>query len=161
VFHIFAPLLASLGASQLRAPMSMIDFHPVALAAWFGMFATALNLLPGGQLDGGHIVYALAPHWHRRVSFLTALVLVPLALCQWIGWLIWVVVIYMTGTRHPQVPAWPYPDPRRRALALFAAVMLVLTFIPAPFHRTGKGAQWIEDSSIIGIAWSATHQAQE
>jgi len=112
------------------------------------MLATSLNLLPGGQLDGGHIVYALAPHLHRRVSLITAIALVPLALFQWAGWLIWVVVIYVTGMRHPQVPSWPYPDPRRRGLALFAAVMLVLTFIPAPFHK----------GSLIDLIYAVAHQ---
>jgi membrane-associated protease RseP (regulator of RpoE activity) len=158
VFHIFAPLLGAFGVQHLRLPLGGLDLHPVALAAWFGMLATSLNLLPGGQLDGGHIVYALAPHLHKRVSLITAIVLIPLALCQWAGWLVWVFVIYMTGMRHPQVPSWPYPDPKRRTLAIFAALMLLLTFIPAPFHSSGKGAQLIEDDSIIGLVYSATHQ---
>jgi membrane-associated protease RseP (regulator of RpoE activity) len=148
VFHLFARILGSMGVAHLHSPISGLELHPVALAAWFGMLATSLNLLPGGQLDGGHIVYALAPHWHKRVSLITALALVPLALFQWAGWLIWVFVIYMTGLRHPQVPSWPYPDPRRRALAVFAAVMLVLTFIPAPFHK----------GSLIDVIYAVTHQ---
>lgn len=147
IFNLFATCMGALGVAHLQGPVSGLELHPVAMAAWFGMFATSLNLLPGGQLDGGHLVYALAPHWHRRVSLITAIALIPLALFQWIGWLIWVFVIYVTGMRHPQVPSWPYPDPRRRALALFAAVMLVLTFIPAPFHKSG----------IIDLIWTATH----
>jgi membrane-associated protease RseP (regulator of RpoE activity) len=158
IFHLFATLMAALGVTHLQVPMPMLELHPVALAAWFGMLATSLNLLPGGQLDGGHIIYALAPHWHKRVSLITALALIPLALFQWLGWLVWVFVIYMTGLRHPQVPPWPYPDQRRRTLALLAAIMLILTFIPAPFHRAGHGAQWVEDSSVIGLIWNGTHQ---
>ncbi len=70
------------------------------------MFATALNLLPGGQLDGGHIVYAVAPRIHRRVSRITVVLLVVMTLF-WFGWLLWSVLLMATGMRHPQVPVEP------------------------------------------------------
>jgi membrane-associated protease RseP (regulator of RpoE activity) len=136
IFEAFTKALGALGVARLQVPMYALDFHPVALAAWFGMLATALNLLPGGQLDGGHIVYSVAPRWHRRISTITAIALVPMALFQWAGWLVWVLVIYLSGLRHPQVPEWPRPNLVRRRLALVAVVMLVLTFIPAPFRNT-------------------------
>ena len=83
-----------------------------AIAAWFGMFATALNLIPGGQLDGGHIVFALWPRWHRPVSFICIGAMMLMSWKLWIGWLLWAVILRMTGERHPDVPHYPEPEER-------------------------------------------------
>jgi membrane-associated protease RseP (regulator of RpoE activity) len=112
-----------------------IYFHPTAIAAWVGMFATALNLLPGGQLDGGHIVFSIAPQAHKLVSRLTILALIPMAFYCWTGWLLWAVLLRISGMRHPVVAEWPEVRGARRWLALFAFLMLVLTFSPAPFSH--------------------------
>lgn len=106
--------------------------HPMAFAAWFGMFATALNLLPGGQLDGGHIIFALRPRLHRTTTLLAIVVLLPLSWFFWAGWLLWAVVLRMTGGRHPEVPLYPGVDRKRWLLAFLAFIMLVLTLTPAP-----------------------------
>ena len=111
-------------------------FHPTAYGVWVGMFATALNLLPGGQLDGGHIVYALWPRGHRYASVLTVLALLPLVWYQWAGWLVWAVLLVLSGLQHPPVPAQPGIDRKRRLLALFALFMFVVTLMPAPFAST-------------------------
>ena len=108
--------------------------HPVGVAAWVGMLATALNLVPGGQLDGGHITYAIAPRAHRWVTWASILVLIPLGIHYWPGWLVWAVILGFTGLRHPNVPKWPPLDRNRRALALLAVLMLVLTFALAPIR---------------------------
>jgi hypothetical protein len=100
------------------------------------MFATSLNLLPGGQLDGGHIVYAIAPRAHRLVSRLTILCLIPMAVYFWAGWLIWAVLLELSSMRHPQVADWPRVTGSRRWLAAFGVLMLVLTLTPAPFARS-------------------------
>jgi membrane-associated protease RseP (regulator of RpoE activity) len=113
-----------------------IYFHPTAIAAWVGMFATALNLLPGGQLDGGHIVFSLAPRAHRWVSRLTILALILAALYFWAGWLIWSILLRVSGMRHPMVAEWPGVSAGRRWLALFALLMLLLTLTPAPFAHS-------------------------
>jgi len=113
-----------------------IYFHPTAIAAWVGMFATALNLLPGGQLDGGHIVFSLAPRAHKLVSRLTILALIPMALYFWAGWLIWAVLLRISGMRHPMVAEWPEVSGVRRWIAVFALVMLILTLAPAPFAHS-------------------------
>ena len=63
-------------------------FHPMAVAAWVGMLATALNLLPSGQFDGGHIVYAIWPRAHRYVSWITVFSLLFLGR-QYVGWRMW------------------------------------------------------------------------
>jgi len=109
-----------------------VNLHPIAIAAWAGMFATALNLLPGGQLDGGHIVFSLAPRAHKIVSRLTILALIPMALYFWAGWLLWAVLLRISGMRHPMVAEWPGVTGARRWLALFSLVMLILTVAPAP-----------------------------
>ncbi len=134
------PLAFYLAARLLHpaVALSALLLHPIAAAAWVGMFATALNLLPGGQLDGGHIVFSISPRGHRWISLLTVCALVPFGKYLWTGWFLWAVLLALTG-RHPQVPRYPKVSGRRRALALCAALMLVLTFTPAPFtHSSGR-----------------------
>ena len=113
-------------------PLALVNLHPMAIAAWVGMFATSLNLIPGGQLDGGHLVFSLAPGAHRIVSGIVMLALVPLGYYFWAGWLIWPILIGVTGLRHPMVPLWPGVSRSRYKLAILAFVMLVLTFSYAP-----------------------------
>jgi hypothetical protein len=132
VWHILP--LASLKASS--SALHSIYFHPTAIAAWVGMFATALNLLPGGQLDGGHIVFSLAPRAHKIVSRLTILALIPMALYFWAGWLIWAILLRISGMRHPMVAEWPGVTGVRRWVAVFGVVMLILTLAPAPFAHS-------------------------
>lgn len=136
-FHLAALLL------HIAAPLPAISLHPIAAAAWVGMFATALNLLPGGQLDGGHIVFSISPRLHRWISMLAVFALVPLGKYMWTGWLIWAVLLALT-MRHPRVPRYPEVTGRRRALALFAALMLALTFTPAPFKHSSGREVWPE-----------------
>jgi Zn-dependent protease len=121
-----APQLGGVGFDR-------IDLHPVAIAAWVGMFATSLNLLPGGQLDGGHIIFAISPRAHRKISNLTILALIPMAVYFWTGWLIWAILLRLSGMRHPAIPRWPDITPARRWLAVFALIMLILTVTAAPF----------------------------
>ena len=107
----------------------------VAFAAWIGFFITALNLLPMGQLDGGHILYALIGPAHRRVSFAMIAALVVLGLFTWPGWVVWAVLVALIGTRHPSVVDNEVPlDGRRRAAAAASLVVFVLTFTPLPFY---------------------------
>jgi len=131
------PLIFALGWKLLHArsvlTMAQVSLSPIAIAAWVGMFATALNLLPGGQLDGGHIVYALAPRWHKTISRLTVLALVPMGIYWWVGWLIWAALLMLSLMRHPPVPSHPPLDLRRKLLGAFALAMFVLTLVPAPF----------------------------
>jgi membrane-associated protease RseP (regulator of RpoE activity) len=132
VFKIAHWVLGLFGGAATRIDFRHLYLHPVALAAWFGMFATALNLIPGGQLDGGHLIFALRPRWHRPVSTLCVLVLLPLCWYFWTGWLLWAVVLRLTGQRHPDVPSTPGLDRKRWLLGFLAFLMLVLTVTPAP-----------------------------
>jgi len=134
IFHLTWSIfpLASVRDSSLQK----MYFHPTVITTWVGMFATALNLLPGGQLDGGHIVFSLAPRAHKFVSRATILALIPLAIYFWAGWIIWAILLRISGMRHPVVPEWPEVTGGRRWVALFGLVMLLLTLTPAPFAHS-------------------------
>jgi hypothetical protein len=138
VFYVVRGLLGSLGLLKGAAalPLSRLLIHPIAIAAWIGMLATSLNLLPGGQLDGGHIVFSIVPRAHKIVSRLTILALLIMAYYLWMGWLIWAVLLQLSSLRHPQVAEWPRISGARIWLAGFALLMLVLTLMPAPFLHT-------------------------
>lgn len=137
------PLAFHLAARFLHGstPLSGLSLHPVAAAAWVGMFATALNLLPGGQLDGGHIIFSIAPGLHRWISIATVFALVPLGKYFWTGWLLWAVLLAITA-RHPPVPRHPEVAGRRRGIAALALLMLVLSFTPAPFTQSSGREVW-------------------
>jgi len=124
-------------------PLSSVYLHPIAVAAWVGMYATALNLLPSGQLDGGHIVYALAPRAHRVISWLAVIALVVLGAWAYhadhsnYSWWVWaglITVMNVLTIRHKQAPDYPAMPGNRWGLALLAATMLVMTFTKSPFH---------------------------
>ena len=111
-----------------------ISLHPIGCAAWVGLFATALNLLPMGQLDGGHILFAVLGERHKTVSRGLFLALVPLGVFCWAGWMVWAAILLVLGLRHPvvMIPSEPL-DKARKALALVAALIFFLTFVPTPF----------------------------
>ena len=77
--------------------------HPVLIASWIGLLITSINLIPAGQLDGGHILYALSPRIHKIVSHLTIAVLLYLGTTEWIGWLFWAFLLMLPTMRHPRV----------------------------------------------------------
>lgn len=110
-----------------------IYLHPMAKGAWVGVFATALNLLPIGQLDGGHIVYALKSDWAKRISLVAIATLVPLGYFYppWWGW---AVALYFLGRRHPQIHDDSQLSPQRRLFAVGALVIFVLSFMVAPLR---------------------------
>jgi membrane-associated protease RseP (regulator of RpoE activity) len=113
---------------------STVLLHPTALAAWFGLFVTAMNLLPIGQLDGGHVIYALfGPKASRIVSLGIFGTLIPLGIFLWPGWFLFGLLVFFLGLRHPP-PLDPYEplDGRSRALGWAAITLFVLTFIPVP-----------------------------
>jgi len=120
------------GSALAALPLHRVLLHPVAIAAWVGMFATALNLLPGGQLDGGHILYAISPRAHWFVSRLAILILLPMAYYFWTGWMVWAILLQVSSLRRPQVEEFPRVSGTRIWLALFALFMLVSTLSLAP-----------------------------
>lgn len=115
-------------------PASSILLHPIGRAAWVGLFATALNLLPAGQLDGGHILYSVSSKPHRYVTFGVALAMVPLYIFfKWQGWLMWSVLLLFLGFRHPPlIDRWNPLDRKRLLWAGVALLIFLLCFMPAP-----------------------------
>jgi membrane-associated protease RseP (regulator of RpoE activity) len=108
---------------------------PVGRAAWVGFFATALNLLPLWQLDGGHIVYSLASRQHQRISIAVALGLLALGWYAWSGWYIWGGILLVLTLRfgHPPVlDSWQPLDRSRRLWAVVALAIFLLCFTPWP-----------------------------
>jgi membrane-associated protease RseP (regulator of RpoE activity) len=129
-------------------PTTDIYLHPVARAAWIGMFMTAINLLPIGQLDGGHILYSFFPRLHGRISrVLCFLMLIPAGIKLlhflevpgvhssgiWLGWSFWGFVLLWLGRRHPVVED-PVPlTPGRRSLGRLALAVFAICICLVPF----------------------------
>jgi membrane-associated protease RseP (regulator of RpoE activity) len=114
-----------------------IYLHPTARAAWVGLLATALNLLPIGQLDGGHLVYAFTGEFSKllyRLAWFGVLCLA--AFFSWRTWLVWAVLLLFLGMRHPVIYDSEPLGIRRILLAIFALVIFLLSFsaIPVTFH---------------------------
>jgi membrane-associated protease RseP (regulator of RpoE activity) len=111
-----------------------IILHPIAFAGWIGMFVTSLNLLPVGQLDGGHIAKALYPDHFDVIARIVHFSLIIMGIFFWEGWLIWALLLFFIGVRHPPV-LLPHIslDDRRRKIGYYALAIFILTFVPAPF----------------------------
>ena len=108
--------------------------HPVLVAGWIGLFITALNLIPGGQLDGGHILYALSPRLHRVLTNLLPFLLFLAGAVYWVGWIFWGLFLLIPALRHPKVPIDTDLSPSRVVLGLLGIALFVLTFTPTPFY---------------------------
>jgi membrane-associated protease RseP (regulator of RpoE activity) len=132
------PLLFKLVCWLTLGPLGPDDhvlLHPVGFAGWLGLLITALNLLPVGQLDGGHVIYALFPKWHRRISIACVGMLVVFGVLTWPGWLLWAVILTVLGMRHPPPYCdWIPLDRRRQVLGALTILVFLLTFTPVPFN---------------------------
>jgi membrane-associated protease RseP (regulator of RpoE activity) len=143
LIRLQAPLAMRLLYAPLRwmmpsfPPIGELVWHPVLIAAWVGLFITSLNLIPAGQLDGGHIVYALSRRWHRRLTIAVPILLLAAGVLLWVGWLLWGAILLIPAMRHPYVPTIPELDRRRRIYGWVALAMLALTLLPAPFADAG------------------------
>ena len=116
---------------------ALFVMHPTGFAAWFGLLATALNLFPAGQLDGGHIVHAILGRASRYVTIVSILALLVLAVFVSRSWAVWTVLLvlmtYSFGLDHPPVGEEHLPiGGTRLALAVLAIVMFALSFTPVP-----------------------------
>ncbi len=137
-----------------------ILLHPVAFAGWIGLFVTVLNLMPAGQLDGGHIVYCVFPaEWHRTISAATVIFLVIMGVGTapmvdfadylglwvlgslpewlmfegWVGWLFWAILLLVIGTSHPPtVSSDTEISAGRKALAFLSLLIFISCFTPVP-----------------------------
>ena len=111
----------------------VLQLHPFAWGAWLGLFATALNMLPLGQLDGGHILYAATGRLQHRLALPLWLGLALLSF-RWTGWLLWTLIVLVIGLHHPPVYDEQTPlDAKRRWIAWLGLLVFLLTFMPVPF----------------------------
>ena len=104
------------------------------VAGWIGLFITSLNLIPGGQLDGGHILYAISPRLHRGFTTLLPFALILAGAVSWVGWILWGVFLMVPAMRHPNVPELPEIRPGRMLLGVIGLVIFLMTFTPTPFY---------------------------
>jgi membrane-associated protease RseP (regulator of RpoE activity) len=135
----------SLGSSLFFSLMSWIVhgylpdevnlvLHPIAFSGWIGLLVTCLNLLPVGQLDGGHVAYAIFGPRQRVVAVIVVAVLILLGLTGWSGWLVWAAILLLMGTRHPRVVyEWIPLDSTRKVIGWVTLAIFVMTFTPTPF----------------------------
>jgi membrane-associated protease RseP (regulator of RpoE activity) len=114
-----------------------INLHPVARAAWVGLLATALNLLPIGQLDGGHILYSFFGQTHKFLSRLFVAALVPIGIFFSWSWLLWAVLLAVFGLRHPVIYDDSELGSTRLKIGWLALVLLVLSFTLTPIRSGG------------------------
>jgi len=115
-------------------PSSDIALHPIARGAWVGILATALNLLPIGQLDGGHILYAFAGRTHRLLSRVFVVVLVIMGKVFSPSWYVWAVLLFFFGLRHPRIYDITSMGRSRAWLAFAALAIFLLTFTLVPLR---------------------------
>jgi membrane-associated protease RseP (regulator of RpoE activity) len=109
-----------------------IFLHPVARAAWVGLLATGWNLLPIGQLDGGHILYALVGGYHRVLTRIFIAALIPMGLFYSPSWLVWAVLLFLFARKHPRIYDDSPVGRGRTWLGLLSLVILVLSFSASP-----------------------------
>jgi len=118
-------------------PAADIYLHPVARGAWVGVLATALNLLPIGQLDGGHVLYAFLGERTKWLSRIFVAVLAGMGIFVAYSWLVWAALMIFFGMRHPAIVD-PSPIGRTRSwLGLLALLILILSFTAAPIRTAG------------------------
>lgn len=129
LFYVLSKIVLNVNPDKYE-----IVLHPVAFAGWIGFLVTSLNLLPIGQLDGGHIVYALFGERHKLIAKITIPVLILLGVIFWEGWLIWAFLMILIGYKHPPV-VYPHIqlDRKRRIIGWAALLIFILTFTPMPF----------------------------
>ena len=146
VIYMGEPLLFQWAAAQQFGAIPQdqtINIHPMVFAAWFGMLATALNLLPFGQLDGGHITYATLGRWATPISIatvVTALLLTYNSTSWMFMTLMMLVMLLLLGPRHPRVIYEYEPlGPGRRAIAVLALVIFIICFTPVPIEMLVSG----------------------
>jgi len=132
-------------------PMSEIYHYPFLCVGWFGLFVTAMNMIPVGQLDGGHISYTMFGEKKAyRIALICFVILVILGLLGfaeafwifpftigWSGWIFWAVILFFfIKLKHPPVPDVTPLDPKRRLIGYIAFFIFILSFSPTPFVLT-------------------------
>jgi membrane-associated protease RseP (regulator of RpoE activity) len=126
-------LLVWIVHGNLPAETNLI-LHPMAFSGWIGLLVTCLNLLPVGQLDGGHVAYAVLGTRQKTVARFVIALLVVLGLTGWSGWFFWAALLLLMGIEHPPVVyEWVPLDRRRTIVGWITLFLFATTFTPAPF----------------------------
>ncbi len=135
--HLGEPLLLQFISWLVIGPLppnADVVLHPIGFAAWFGLFVTSLNLIPIGQLDGGHVAYALWGSRQRTMAVAIVPVLIVLGFVGWPGWFLWAGMAGLWGLAHPPVQDPEVALGRARIWVGWGALAIfVLTFAPVPF----------------------------
>jgi membrane-associated protease RseP (regulator of RpoE activity) len=144
--YLSGQTLNSLGSSILAdfiidiftdiPPGQTLAMHPIFFAAWLGFYLTGINLLPVGQLDGGHVTYALFGRFAHFIAIASFLALLAAGYLLHPNWYIWALFIFLGGLRHPPPLndlsdiGWP-----RKMIGLMTVILFILIIIPVPFVR--------------------------
>jgi membrane-associated protease RseP (regulator of RpoE activity) len=115
-------------------PFDRITPHPVLIAGWIGLFITSLNLIPAGQLDGGHILYAISPRVHKISTDFLPFALFLAGAVFWMGWILWGIFLMIPAMRHPSVSRQTSLSRGRLLLGVIGIAIFLLTFTPTPFY---------------------------
>jgi membrane-associated protease RseP (regulator of RpoE activity) len=127
-------LLQNLAPAGTVGPLAAIVPHPILIASWIGLLITALNLIPAGQLDGGHILYAVSPRLHLLSTRIVIAVLILLGIFSWTGWIVWGFILATPGMRHPIVKDTTPISGRQRAILPICLLLLLLCGTVMPFR---------------------------
>lgn len=130
---LILPLLRALHPLGQPPHSYLANPHPILIASWMGLLITALNLIPAGQLDGGHIAYAISPTFHRWSSRVVVATLFTLGIVQWAGWLLWGAILLAPAMRHPRVSDRSPLSPAARVLIPICLAVLLLCGTIQPF----------------------------
>jgi membrane-associated protease RseP (regulator of RpoE activity) len=125
-----------------------VIINQMAFAGWLGLFVTALNLIPVGQLDGGHVLYSLFGPQAKRIYYPVLVGMVILALFSQM-WLIWVIILMLIGRLYaPPLDDITPLDPRRRVMALVTLAIFVLVFVPIPFQQIQLEGESVPEETV-------------
>ncbi len=138
-------------SEKFMPPMSEIYHYPYLCTGWFGLFVTAMNLVPVGQLDGGHIIYSMfGSKKHETIAGITLSILILLGILGiiqsfiplginigWSGWLFWAIILFfIIKMKHPEVYTFNELDLKRKIIGYFSFLIFILSFTPNPFMIT-------------------------
>jgi membrane-associated protease RseP (regulator of RpoE activity) len=157
-------LLAKYAIFGRWLPSEGIDvfIHPVAFAGWAGLLVTSLNLMPAGQLDGGHVVYSLLGPRAQRLTWPIIAILAAMGFLVWSGWFLWAILIFFFGRGHPgPLDSITELDNRRKLIAITVLVVFVLTFTPIPLTivlpdgavESADSGIFLLSTALVGLGW--------
>jgi len=110
-----------------------IILHPVAFAGWVGILVTSFNLFPIGQLDGGHVIYALLGQRSKSLARFILVIFIVMGIFFWVGWFVWAVLISFLGLKHPRIIDEVIPlSQGRKVIGIVVFIIFILSFIPDP-----------------------------